>query len=120
SPTEVVFRLRDGVRFHDGRELTSADVRDTFAWILNPRNRSPHGPTSETIREIETPDSRTVVFRLSEPFAPFLAGMVRGIVPAGTRAAGYSPPIGAGPYRGADYEQDARIGLSRFEGYPRG
>ncbi|KRT72783.1 MAG: glutathione-binding protein gsiB [Deltaproteobacteria bacterium CSP1-8] len=120
SPTEVVFRLRDGVRFHDGRELTSADVRDTFAWILNPRNRSPHRSTYETIREIETPDSRTVVFRLSEPFAPFLAGMVRGIVPAGTRAAGYSPPIGAGPYRVDDYEQDTAIRLSRFEGYHGG
>src|SRR3972149_97302 len=109
-----------GVRFHDGRELTSADVRDTFAWILNPRNRSPHRSTYETIRDIETPDSRTVVFRLSETFAPFLAGMVRGIVPAGTRAAGYSPPIGAGPYRVDDYEQDTAIRLSRFEGYHGG
>src|SRR3972149_5814959 len=100
SPAEIVFRLRSGVRFHDGRELSSADVRYTFQWMLDPRNRSPHRSTYETIRAIETPDVRTVVFRLSEPFAPFLAGMVRGIVPAGSPAAGYSPPIGAGPYRG--------------------
>ncbi|HJX14892.1 MAG TPA: ABC transporter substrate-binding protein, partial [Candidatus Deferrimicrobiaceae bacterium] len=81
SPTEIVFRLRSGVRFHDGSELSSADVRYTFQWMLDPRNRSPHRSTYETIRAIETPDVRTVVFRLSEPFAPFLAGMVRGIVP---------------------------------------
>jgi peptide/nickel transport system substrate-binding protein len=117
SPTEIVFRLRSGVRFHDGRELSSADVRYTFQWMLDPRNRSPHRSTYKTIRAIEAPDVRTVVFRLSEPFAPFLAGMVRGIVPAGSPAAGYSPPIGAGPYRVDDYQPDAGIRLSRFEGY---
>jgi peptide/nickel transport system substrate-binding protein len=117
SSTEIVFRLRGGVRFHDGRELTSADVRYTFQWMLDPRNGSPHRSTYETIRAVETPDARTVVFRLSEPFAPFLAGMTRGIVPARSRAAGYSPPIGAGPYRVDDYRPDAGIRLSRFEGY---
>ncbi|HEU5361120.1 MAG TPA: ABC transporter substrate-binding protein, partial [Candidatus Deferrimicrobiaceae bacterium] len=117
SPTEIVFRLRNGVQFHDGRELTSADVRYTFEWILDPANRSPHRTTYDPIRSIETPDPRTVIFRLSEPFAPFLVGMTRGIVPAGSPAAGYSPPIGAGPYRVDDYQQDAEIRLSRFEGY---
>lgn len=117
SPTEIVFRLRDGVRFHDGKELTSADVRYTFEWILDPGNRSPHRATYDPIRSIETPDPKTVIFRLSEPFAPFLVGMERGIVPAGSPAAGYSPPIGAGPYRVDDYQQDAEIRLTRFEGY---
>ncbi len=117
SPTELAFRIRDGVRFHDGRELSSADVRYTFSWILDPANRSPHRATYGAIRSIDTPDARTVVFRLAEPFAPFLAGMVRGIVPAGSPAAGYSPPIGAGPFKVDDFQQDAEIRLSRFEGY---
>src|SRR3989337_3207980 len=39
SPTQVVFRLRDGGRFHDGRQLTSADVRATFASILQTTKR---------------------------------------------------------------------------------
>jgi peptide/nickel transport system substrate-binding protein len=117
SPTEIVFRLRSGVRFHDGSVLSSTDVRYTFQWMLDPRNRSPHRSTYEMIRAIETPDVRTVVFRLSEPFAPFMAGMVRGIVPTGSPAAGYSPPIGAGPYRVDDYQPDSGIRLSRYEGY---
>ncbi len=120
SPTEIVVRLRDGLRFHDGRRLSSADVRYTFAWILDPANRSPHRATYETIRAIEAPDPLTVVFHLSEPFAPFLTGLVRGIVPEGSRATGYSPPIGAGPYRVDDFQQDAAISLSRFEGYHGG
>jgi peptide/nickel transport system substrate-binding protein len=117
SPTEIVFRLREGLRFHDGRELSSADVRYTFSWILDPANRSPHRATYGTIRAIDAPDPRTVIFRLSEPFAPFLSGMVRGIVPDGSRAAGYAPPIGAGPYRVDGFEQDSGIRLSTFDGY---
>jgi len=117
SPTEIVVRLRTGLRFHDGRPLTSADVRYTFAWILDPANRSPHRATYEKILAIETPDPLTAVFRLSEPFAPFLTGLVRGIVPDGSPAAGYSPLVGAGPYRVDDFQQDTAIFLSRFDGY---
>ncbi len=117
SPTEFAFRLREGVRFHDGRELSSADVRYTFAWILGPANRSPHRATYERIRSIAAPDPRTVIFRLSDPFAPFLAGMVRGIVPEGSPPAAYSPCVGAGPYRVDDFQPDAEIRLSRFPGY---
>lgn len=117
SPTEFVFRLRAGVRFHDGRPLTSADVRGTFEWILDPANRSPHRSGYDRISRIDTPDDLTVVFRLSEPFAPFLAGMVRGIVPAGTRGSAYAPPPGAGPYKVDDFLRDEAVRLSRFEGY---
>src|SRR5512134_3970454 len=84
SPTEIAFRLRGGARFHDGGEVTSRDVRYTFEWILDPKNRSPHRTTYSGISRIETPDPRTVVFHLKEPFAPFLVGMARGIVPAGS------------------------------------
>lgn len=117
SPTEVVFRLRRGARFHDGREVTSADVRYTFGWILDPKNRSPHRSTYGSISGIETPDPRTVVFRLREPFAPFFVGMARGIVPEGAGARGYTPVPGAGPYKVDDFQPDESIALSRFDGY---
>src|SRR5512134_3835040 len=42
DPLTRVFRLRQALRFHDGRPLTSADVRFTFEWILDPANRPPH------------------------------------------------------------------------------
>ncbi|MBF8259568.1 MAG: appA 1, partial [Actinobacteria bacterium] len=117
SATEIVFRLRKGARFHDGREITSADVRYTFEWILDPKNLSPHRATYEKILRIETPDAHTVLFRLKEPFAPFLIGMARGIVPAGSGARGYSPVPGAGPYKIDDFRPDEGAALSRFDGY---
>jgi len=117
DPLTYVFRLRPGLRFHDGRPLTSADARFTFAWILDAANRSPHRGLYRNVAAIETPDPRTVVFRLTEPFAPFLSTMVRGIVPAGSRARGYAPPAGAGPYRLDDLSPDGEAVLSAFDGY---
>jgi peptide/nickel transport system substrate-binding protein len=117
SPTEFVFRLRRGARFHDGREVTSADVRYTFEWILDPKNRSPHRATYDAISRIETPDPHTVVFRLKYPFAPFLVGMARGIVPEGSGAGGYAPVPGAGPFRIDDFRPDEAAALSRSSGY---
>ncbi len=117
DPLTFVFRLRAGLRFQDGRPLTSRDVRYTFAWILDPANRSPHRAVYRYLSAIETPDERTVVFRLSEPFAPFLSTMERGIVPEGSPARGYAPPVGAGPYRIDDVSPDGEAVLSAFEGY---
>ncbi len=116
DPLTYVFTLRAGAAFHDGRPLTSADVKDTFSWILDPSNRSPHRAMYRHVASIETPDARTVVFRLSEPFAPFLSTMARGIVPAGSRAGGYTPPAGAGPYRIDDVSPDGEAELSAFDG----
>jgi peptide/nickel transport system substrate-binding protein len=116
DPLTYVFSLREGAAFHDGRPLTSADVRDTFTWILDPANRSPHRATYRHVAAIEAPDARTVVFRLSEPFAPFLSTMVRGIVPSGSPAGGYTPPAGAGPYRIDDVSPDGEAQLSAFDG----
>jgi peptide/nickel transport system substrate-binding protein len=117
DPLTYVFHLRPALRFHDGRPLTSADVRHTFSWILDPANRSPHRGLYRHITAIETPDPRTVVFRLSEPFAPFLSTMVRGIVPAGSPARGYAPPVGAGPYKVDDLSPDGEAVLSAFDAY---
>jgi len=120
GPNAFRFRLREGIRFQDGRELTSADVRDTFEWILDPKHRSPHRHAYSAISRIETPDERTILFRLKEPFAPFLSGMVRGIVPRGSPVSAYSPPVGAGPFRIDDYQRDEAVRLSRYEGYHGG
>jgi len=120
DPRTYVFHLRAGLRFHDGRPLSSADVRYTFTWILDAANRSPHRGLYRHLAAIETPDARTVVFRLSEPFAPFLSTMVRGIVPAGSPARGYLPPVGAGPYRIDDLSPDGEAVLSAYDGYHGG
>ena len=69
------FKLKPNVFFHDGTPLTAADVKASYERIVHP----PEGVTSArqatyaAINAIETPDPRTVVFRLSWPEAAMLA-----------------------------------------------
>jgi peptide/nickel transport system substrate-binding protein len=71
------FRLRRGVRFHDGTELTSRDVKASYDKIVFP----PHGVASNrkgtyvNVEAIEAPDPSTIVFRLKWPQAAFLASV---------------------------------------------
>ena len=86
DPLTYVFHLRRGVKFHDGRALTSADVKFTFESVLSGAVRSPKRGSFPMVKDIETPDAYTVVFHLSEPFSSFLWNLTRpgiGIVPAG-------------------------------------
>lgn len=72
DPQTFVFHLRDGVKFHNGDALTSDDVKFTFQRLVDPATRSPWLSIFSVIRAIDTPDPRTVVFRLANPFSPFL------------------------------------------------
>lgn len=66
------FFIRKGVLFHDGAELTSADVKATFDRIVKPPQGVliPRSILFKTVEEITTPDKYTVQFRLSEPRPP--------------------------------------------------
>jgi ABC-type transport system substrate-binding protein len=80
------FHLRKGVKFHNGRELTSADIKYSLERTCNPKTQSPGAGffgmidgfdavaagDSETLSGIATPDKYTVVFTLSRPDATFL------------------------------------------------
>jgi len=76
SPDGLVyeFKLRDGVKFHDGTPLTSRDVVATYRKIIFP----PQGVVSarqasySAVESIEAPDSRTVRFKLKYPSASML------------------------------------------------
>jgi peptide/nickel transport system substrate-binding protein len=146
-PTEenpvIVFRLRRGVRFHDGRELTAKDVRFTYETIMDPRNLSPRVPDFEPIKAVETPDPYTVRVTYKELFQPGFESWGMGILPehllnrealaVEARATGKDPaafsvrdsrfnrrPVGSGPFRFADWETDVSIRLVSNEDYWEG
>jgi peptide/nickel transport system substrate-binding protein len=124
------FTLREGVRFHNGATLTSDDVK--FAWDRYLRRETNwrclpefDGRGTTKITAIETPDPRTVVFRLERPTALFLANMARadcggsGIWHRDSLNAdgSWKAPIGTGPFRLGEWRRNQFIEVTRFADY---
>src|ERR1700730_12919517 len=102
DPLTYVFHLRGGVRFHDGRALTSADVKATFDFIMNPANKSPKQGALRMVTSVAIPDDATVIFHLRQAYASFSVNLIPsaiGIVPANAGANFSRHPIGSGPFR---------------------
>jgi peptide/nickel transport system substrate-binding protein len=120
NPTTYIFHLRDGVQFHDGRRFTARDVVFTFRSFLEGGIRTPKSGIFRVVESVAAPDERTVIFKLKEPFSPFLWNLARGaigIIPEGSPPnIGFSP-IGSGPFRLIRYVQDGEVVLGRFDGY---
>ena len=115
-----VFHLRRGVRFHDGRPLTSADVKFTFDSILSGAIKTPKRGSFRMLAAVEAPDGETVVFRLREPYASFPWNLVRpavGVVPAGSGPDLAYHPVGTGPFRFVSARQDEDVVLERNPDY---
>ena len=99
NPLTYVFHLREGVRFHDGRPVTAADVKATFEYMMDAGNRSPKRGAFRMVARVEAPDARTVIFRLKEPAAAFPLNTIRGVVGI--------VPADAGSDAGAESGSDA-------------
>jgi len=111
-----VFHLKRGIRFHDGRALTSRDVKATIEYMMNPENRSPKRGSFNMIASIEAPDAQTINFHLKEPYASFLWNMERsavGIVPEGSGNDFSKKPIGTGPFQFVSQAQDDEVLLEK-------
>lgn len=122
----VTFKIRKGVVFHDGKPLTSADVKFSIEKVAKVTH--PRGPnTFRAVTAIDTPDSHTVVLKLSEA-APYMlmafSGYETPIIPMhifGTGDLRAHPnannPIGSGPFKFVEWKKGAYIRLDRNEKY---
>ena len=122
DPVTYVFHLRSGVKFHDGRPLTSADVKYTFDSIINGSVTTAKRGSLRLVKSIEAPDAATVIFHLSEPNGGFLTDICRpafGVVPAGAGSDAAVHPIGTGPFRFVSAQQDDNVVLERNATYFR-
>jgi len=119
DPVTYVARLRHGVRFHDGSDLTAKDVAYTFRSFLDPAFRGRSGAYTN-VQSVEIVDPYTVAFHLKTPSASFPINLVMGIVKDGSGTANARTPIGTGPYKRQSFKPDDRIVLTRFDGYYEG
>jgi peptide/nickel transport system substrate-binding protein len=115
DPLTYIARLRRGVLFHDGHELTSADVVYTYQTMLAPEFVSPYKSALRALGSVRAADRYTVEFKLKEPFAAFPLQLVTPpIVPDGAGDTLSAHPIGTGPYRFVRYAVDDRLELAAF------
>jgi peptide/nickel transport system substrate-binding protein len=120
DPLTYIFHLHQGVTFHDGRPLTSRDVKWTFDSLLTGKIRSAKTATYRFVDHIETPDDYTVIFRMKEPDAALpwnLSDGAIGIVPFGSGNEVTTHPIGSGPFKFVSSETDKELIIERNNDY---
>ena len=119
------FKLREGVKFHNGDPFVADDVVATFERWLNPKVAAPMGPIlypTGIIDKAVAIDDHTVQIKTTSPFGGLLSSLtLTYIMPAGpTRAAGDGPipkNIGTGPFQMTEWVQADHINLVAFDGY---
>ena len=107
-----VFKLRQGVEFHNGKTLDAEDVLYTLSYHMGKDSKSPAKSTLTTVADIRADGKNTVIFKLSEGNAdfPFLLSDYRmGIVPAGTKGEEFAKGIGTGAFKLKRYEPGVRF-----------
>jgi peptide/nickel transport system substrate-binding protein len=120
DPLTYVFHLHHGVKFHDGRPLTSRDVKWTFDSLLQGKIRSTKAANYHFVDHLDAPDDVTVIFHLKEPDSPLLWNLsdgAMGIVPAGSGDEMTRHPIGSGPFKFVSAETDKEIIVERNDEY---
>ncbi len=117
SPTELYVRIKKGVSFHNGAELTSEDVKYTYDSIRDPGRHSPYFGMYKRIREIEITDRYSLIFRLESPHSPFISDLVMGIIPKETDKENYlsKNPVGTNSFRLHKYISEEHIILEKTE-----
>jgi peptide/nickel transport system substrate-binding protein len=120
--TSLTFKLRDGLTFHDGTELTSSDVKASIERILDEKTAAVARTNFLSIDSVDTPDPSTVVFRLSRPDASLtsaLATVNAAIVPEEAVASNTlaKQPVGSGPFEFGDWKQGESVTLTANDEY---
>lgn len=127
------FKLRSGLKWTDGNPLTSDDVKFTYALAYDPQYKdfaSPRrGDLSKYIKSIDTPDPQTVVFNMTQIYAPFLAAHGGyGILPKhvlgsmdakALNSADFNnaPTVSNGAFKFQSWEKGQQVTMVRNDGY---
>lgn len=120
NPTTWVFYLRQGVKFHSGKEMTAEDVKYTYERILDKNTASIAASYFAQVDKIEAVDKYTVKFTLKESFAPFLTNTSStwaSIINKDFKEDLNKKEDGTGPFKLAEWVPDDHVKLVKFADY---
>lgn len=121
--TTYLFKLRQGVFFHNGEELTAPDVKFTIESVLDPKTGSRKRAAFRNVESIEVLGKYRLRIRLKQPQASFLETLKIGIVPAGYASEKEedfsSHPVGTGPFKLLEWHKGSHLKLVRHNRYFR-
>jgi peptide/nickel transport system substrate-binding protein len=141
----ATFRLNEGVTFHDGKPLTSADAKYTLEYLISSNKKkaapffesvpSPGGAAGAGtaaageaakpqayISAVEAPDPLTLVIRLRKPWLQLLPSLVSvPVIPEGSGEAQKQRPVGSGPFSFLRYDESQQVvDLQSFDKFWQG
>ena len=123
--TELTFKLRQGVKWHDGKPFTAKDVKCTFDMLMGKSKakfrKNPRETWYQNVTEVTTNGDYEAAFHLKRPQPALLALLASGytpiypchVSPADMR----SKPIGTGPFKFVEWKQNESIKLTRNPDY---
>lgn len=123
SPDQLTytFKIRTGLKFHNGKELTSADIKASFERY---QRIGLARVTLAPVASMATPDAATFVIKVNKPQPVFLEELSAFVVPIAIipaeqadKEGGKLELIGTGPMQFVEWVPDSHIRLKRFEGY---
>jgi peptide/nickel transport system substrate-binding protein len=119
DPQTYVFKLRRGVKFHNGREMTADDVKFSLDRVADPATASRWATFSlPQYDHSEVVDPTTIKLVNKNPFAPQIDGLAKLMIVAKENVADVgTQPIGTGPFQFGEYVQDDHLTIKRFADY---
>jgi peptide/nickel transport system substrate-binding protein len=108
------FTLHDGVKFHNGQTLSSADVKYTLDLVFSSNFAKSasffDADKRSYIKSVEAPDPRTVVVTLTQPWIGLLSNLVPvAIVPKDSYESQKTHPLGTGPFKFVNYDNAQQV-----------
>lgn len=125
----ITFRLRKGVKWHDGEPFSARDVMYTYKVTIDPKTPTPYSGDFKLVKKAEMPDDHTFKVTYDKPFAPALISWSVAVLPRHllegkdiTNSPLKRKPVGTGPFIFSEWVPGDRVILTAnpdyFEGKP--
>jgi peptide/nickel transport system substrate-binding protein len=120
------FKLRRGVKFHNGEDFTAEAVKFTLESVLDPERKARQRPTYASFKEVRIDDPYTVSIVTHKPYAIALTQLqfLMILPPSYVKKVGAEEfgrkPVGTGPFKLREWEKDVRVVLDANDAYWKG